>query len=95
MTIWIMLEVRWERLSLSEATAIPSKSWLVYFSVCWHQVQNEVGRCGPVSAAYNGIFIAICNEALDGLVCPLYAHVLGDWYCAGIIHSLSYLWGAL
>jgi len=48
-----------------------------YLDYVKSQVQNEVGRCGPVSAAYNGTFIAICNEALDGLVCPLYTHVLG------------------
>ena len=57
---------------LLEATTSLGQFVSLHVTVCRHQVQNEVGRCGPVSAAYNGTFIAICNEALDGLVCQLY-----------------------
>ena len=32
------------------------------------QIQNEIGRCKPITAAYTGLHISFCSETLDGLV---------------------------
>lgn len=33
------------------------------------KVENQIGRCQPVVAVYNGLYAALCSALVDGMVC--------------------------
>lgn len=40
------------------------------------KVENKIGRCKPVTDAYNRMHSAVCSALLDGTVSGLYVHRL-------------------